>query len=60
MKIAATISAYHQVSQSQYRDVNTTKVFDDTTSIKEIINWAKSIDDRLTFHSILLSEVVDE
>lgn len=57
MKIAATISSYYQVSQNQYKDVNTTKVFDDSISIKEIIKWAKSIDEKISFNSILLSEV---
>lgn len=59
MKIAATISNYYQVSQEDYRDIRITKVFSESATIHEIIEWAKTIDQSTTFHSISLSEVVE-
>lgn len=58
IKIGATISKVFQVSQEQYRDVSYTKVFTEAASIKEIIDWAKTVDKNATFHSIKFSEVL--
>lgn len=57
MKIAVTVSVFMQVSQEQYRDVPITKVFDSSQSIDEMLEWAKTIDERVDFHSLTFSEV---
>lgn len=59
MKIAATISNFIQVSQEQYRDIHITKVFELSSSIDDMLQWAKTIDKNADFHSLLLSVVED-
>lgn len=41
MKTAITVIDTKQVGMEEYRDVRTTKVFDDSTTILEIKQWIK-------------------
>lgn len=57
MKIAATVSNCTQVTQSDFRDIHNTKVFDENSTIKEIFEWGKRYGKITHFNEILLSEV---
>ena len=62
MKIAATISGAFQVSQEQWRDWNITRVFDETATFSDVIQWAKARPEtkgKCGLNDILLSEVDD-
>jgi len=59
MKIAATIAKCVRKSADDYGNVMITKVFEDTTTIKQIVDWAKTIIPNADFHSISLSEIVE-
>jgi len=43
MKFAVTISNPERVSYDEIKDVNYTKVFDDSGSLAEIMKWANKI-----------------
>lgn len=61
MNMAVTITKIERISMDEYKDVYYTKVFDDTATIKEINEWASSIDKKLTLGilSAKLSKVYD-
>jgi hypothetical protein len=61
MKIAATITDCVQVGQYEYRDVRTTKVFDSSQSIDDIMAWGNSLrGNKICFGDLLLSEVQED
>ena len=42
MKIVATVSNCVQVGMDNFRDVNTSRVFDENRTIKDILQWAST------------------
>jgi hypothetical protein len=59
MKIAVTITSCVQVGENSFRDVHTTKVFDQSATIEQIDLWAKSINKDASYFTAVISEVVD-
>lgn len=59
MKIAVTVTVCHQIGIETWRDFNTTKVFDENSTIKEIDAWIKSIDKDANFSNAKISLCVD-
>lgn len=43
MKFAVTVFNTERVSYDEIKDVGHTKIFEDTDSLKDIINWGNSI-----------------
>lgn len=59
MEIAATVSGCCQVAQDVYRDIHTTKIFDCSTTINEILDWARKTknNENLSICEIQLSTI---
>lgn len=56
MKIAVTVTKTEQISMDEYKDFYYTHVFDESATIKDINEWASTIDKNLTF-GILASKL---
>ena len=59
MKIAVTVTVCHQIGMETWRDYHTTKVFEETSTIKEIDDWIKSIDNNSNLSSAKISLCVE-
>ena len=59
MKIAVTVTVCHQVGMETWQDSHTTKVFEETSTIKEINDWIKSIDNNSSFAHAKISLCVE-
>lgn len=59
MKIAVTVTVCHQIGIETWQDYNTTKVFEESSTIKEIDEWIKSIDKQSSFANAKISLCVD-
>jgi|JI6StandDraft_1071083.scaffolds.fasta_scaffold584535_2 hypothetical protein len=59
MQVAATILTTKQIGIDTWRDISTTKVFDISASIKDILDWANSIEKGFTISTIKITEVVE-
>ena len=60
MKIAATYSICGQVSQTEYRDHNVTRIFDGTHTLNDLESWARKLTNgREGWQSLCLSSVED-
>jgi hypothetical protein len=59
MKIAVTVTVCNQIGMETWQDFHTTKVFDANTTIKEIGDWIKSIDEKGSFANAKTSLCVD-
>lgn len=58
MKIAATYSSYGQVSQTEYRDFNVTRIFDGSATFNDLETWARHVTNgRDGWESLRLSSV---
>jgi hypothetical protein len=57
MKISVTITTCYQIGIETWRNVNTTMVFEETTTVKEINDWLKSIDKNATLSSCLIGVI---
>lgn len=57
MQVAATITHWYQCSPDDFTNVKKTKVFTQSNTIEDIINWAKTIDKSITFAAISFSDV---
>lgn len=59
MKIAVTVVTCHQIGIETWRDAFVTKVFDETSTVGEIVKWAK-IHDKTVNISSLKFGTIDE
>jgi len=59
MKIAVTVMVCHQVGIEMWEDSRTTKVFEENSTIKEINDWIKSIDNNSSFANAKISLCVE-
>ena len=55
MKIAVTVTVCQQIGMETWKDIHTTKVFEENSTIKDIDNWIKTIDKTATFVSVKIS-----
>lgn len=59
MKIAVTLDGFYQVSQEEWRDKSTTKIFEDTVSIAAMLEWARTRSSHYELSDLKISEVVE-
>lgn len=59
MKIAVTVTVCRQVGVDTWKDFHTTKIFEESSTIREIDDWIKSIDKNESFTSAKISLCVD-
>lgn len=59
MKTAITVLTTKQIGIETWKDISTTKVFDSSATLQEIINWIKTIDKGANLSSCKISEVVE-
>lgn len=57
MKIDVTVSTCRETGPDNIAILHTTKIFDSSQSIDEMVDWATTIDKAADFHSLKLSEV---
>ena len=58
MKIAATYSSYGQISQTEYRDYNVTRIFDGSATFNDLEAWARELTNgKDGWHDLRLSTV---
>jgi hypothetical protein len=59
MKTAVTVTFCVQIGMETWRDVNTTKVFEETATLKEIIDWAKTIDKSASISVLKFGDIAE-
>lgn len=59
MKIAITVTQCRQIGIDTWKDLHTTKVFDEGATIKEINEWIQTIDKTWTIANATVSSYVD-
>lgn len=55
LEIAVTVTTCKQIGIETWRDINTTKVFNQNSTLKEIDDWVKSIDKSTDVTTALMS-----
>ena len=60
MRIAVTVSGVYQVSQNEFRDWNKTKIFEETDTFKDVIEFGRiHYKDNFCFSELKFSEVIE-
>tara|TARA_R110002020_G_C15840951_1_gene735159 strand:+ start:417 stop:596 length:180 start_codon:yes stop_codon:yes gene_type:complete len=59
MKTAVTVTNCVQIGIETWRDVCTTKVFDENATLGEIDQWVKSIDKTLPLSGVKFGDIVE-
>lgn len=57
METAVTVTTCVQIGIETWRDINRTKVFNETSTLGEIDAWIKSIDKTMSTSSVTISQV---
>ena len=60
MKIAVTVTRVKQTGMEEWKDYGTTKIFQDDSTIKEIMSWARTLVKDISFTHLNISEVEED